>query len=616
MSVVTDAPREAAWKERFRVPVVRYTSLARRAKTRGVAVSNRSGCFQLYAWDVPSARLTQLTDDPAGVGIGTISPDGRHVYHVEDRGGNEIGHWVRIPFEGGAAEDLTPDLPPYSCWSQDFSQDNQLMGFVAADRHGFTLYLIDLAAPDLGAARRALYHTDKLIFGPELSYGGEIAVMATIERTGKPEFSLVAFRVADGTRLAELYDAGASIEPVAFGPLPHDSRLLARTNRSGFNRPLIWNPQTGERIDVELSDLDGDVAPVDWSPDGKRLLLCQINQAVQQLWLYNLERGTAQRLEEAPAGTYGVFGEGAGYFGPEGEIFAPWQDSVHPAQVIALDPATGEQTRTVLPAGEAPASHRWRSVTFPSSNGATIQGWLAVPVGAGPGPFPTVLETHGGPEAVMTEVFAPRAQLWPDLGFAYLTINYHGSTTFGREFQESIWGHPGELEVEDMVAAREWLIAQGIARPDLVFLTGWSYGGYLTLQGIGTTPDLWAGGMAGVAVADWSIDYQDAAETLKGYDVAFFGGTPEEKPEAYHRASPIAYVENVRAPVVIIQGRNDTRCPPRQVEVYAAKMRELSKPIEVVWFDAGHGSLNIAITIQHAQIMSAFAQQIVDRVKS
>jgi dipeptidyl aminopeptidase/acylaminoacyl peptidase len=96
-----------------------------------------------------------------------------------------------------------------------------------------------------------------------------------------------------------------------------------------------------------------------------------------------------------------------------------------------------------------------------------------------------------------------------------------------------------------MVAARDWLVQQGIARPDQILLTGWSYGGYLTLQALGKRPDLWAGGMAGIAIADWSLQYEDSADALKGVMVAFFGGTPEEKPDQYAASSPITYPDHL-----------------------------------------------------------------------
>ena len=230
------------------------------------------------------------------------------------------------------------------------------------------------------------------------------------------------------------------------------------------------------------------------------------------------------------------------------------------------------------------------------------------------GPFPTILYTHGGPESVQTEEFSPEAQAWLDHGFAWLSINYRGSTTFGRAFQQQIWGNLGHWELEDMVAARDWLVREGIANPDQIFPSGWSYGGYLTLLALGRRPELWAGGMAGVAIADWAMLYEDSSETLKGYCSAMFGGTPAEKPEQYAASSPIADVEQVRAPLLIIQGRNDTRTPARPVEVYAERLRALGRRST----SSGSTPVTSAASpiptwaIAHQERMLRFAQAVLD----
>jgi dipeptidyl aminopeptidase/acylaminoacyl peptidase len=604
----------ALWKQRYRTPGVWGTQLAKAAPTRGLVVSDdKSGICQLYAWDVPSAELRQLTDRPKGQLLGVISPDGRYVYYLEDEQGNEIGHYVRVPFEGGEPEDITPDLPPYSSWSFAVSEASNLAGFTVANPDGFHLYGIDLGSNGGFSAPRLLYHTKQFANGPALSHSGEIAVMASTERTAKLHFSLVAIDTATGEKVSGLWDEpDSSIEPVAFSPVADDFRLLATTNKTGVNRPLIWNPCTGERIDLVLDDVVGEVVPLDWSPDGNRILLMQFIQAVQQLLVYNLETNTLTRLEH-PSGSFGLWRNV--YFGPEAEIFALWHNSTHLPQLIALDAETGCQTRTVLAAGDVLPGRPWKSVTFTSSDGQNIQGWLGVPKGEGP--FPTILETHGGPTMVVTEGFHPGCQAWLDHGFAFLTINYRGSTTFGRDFQDQIIGNPGHWEVEDIVAARAWLVDNGIADPNAILLTGWSYGGYLTLQALGKKPDLWAGGMAGIAVADFAVSYEDEADTLRGYDVEFFGGTPEEKPEQYAASSPITYVENVKAPILIIQGRNDTRTPARSIEMYEEKMKALGKSIEVHWFEAGHLSLaDVEMNIAHQELMLRFAHRILSEKRS
>jgi dipeptidyl aminopeptidase/acylaminoacyl peptidase len=312
-----------------------------------------------------------------------------------------------------------------------------------------------------------------------------------------------------------------------------------------------------------------------------------------------------------PAGSYYSEFSQATWFAPNGAIHALWTDSTHPNEVIALDAQTGRLARSLLRSGDVPSGHPWRSVTFTSSDGQEVQGWLALPDGEGP--FPTILNMHGGPHIAVPNVFSPTDQIWPDHGFAFLTINYRGSTSFGRQFQEKIWGDIGHWELEDMAAARRFLIEQGIARPDAILLNGASYGGFLTLLGLGRQPDLWAGGLALVAVADWLLDYEGASDALKGAARAWFGGPPEEKRQQYIASSPMTYAEAVRAPLLIIQGRNDTRTPARQMEQYEAKMKALGKDMQVLWFDAGHSGGDMGQIVGFLGQMVQFAQKVVNQ---
>ena len=600
---------KAFWKQRFRAPVVAWAQIARANPMRGLAVTNSSGKYQLYAWDVPSGTLRQLTDWQAGLQYGEISGDGLYIYYLDDEQGNELGHFVRVPFENGEAQDLTPEWPPYSTLGYLSSGSGSHFGFVRCDDDGFRTYSMETKANGEIGAPFLLFHSSKMVFGPFYSYAGEVAVIATTDRATVQDFNLVAFDTSTGNQIAELWDGeGTSLDPILFSPLPGDLRLTGTTNRSGLKRPFIWNPRTNERMDLDFPDLTGEVVPLDWSPDGKWLLLCQFNQAIQQLYLYDLKDQMLRKLDH-PSGTYGLpFASVGVYFGIDGEIFAQWQDASHPTQLIALDVETGKKKRSVLAAGSVPEGHSWKSIIFPSSDGQMIQGWLGVPDGQGP--FPTILHTHGGPTSVMTERWLPESQAWIDHGFAFLTINYRGSITFGRDFEEKIWGNLGYWEMEDLAAAHKWLVNEGISQPDGILLTGISYGGYITLMGLGKLPDLWAGGMAGIAIADWAMQYEDSSDALRGYEVALFGGTPQEKPEQYRISSPITYAENVKAPVLIIQGRNDTRTPARPIEVYEQRLKALGKPIEVHWFDAGHWGAGVEQDIQHCEIMLRFAYRV------
>ncbi|MCY3799438.1 MAG: prolyl oligopeptidase family serine peptidase [Chloroflexi bacterium] len=593
-----DLSADAPWKQRFRAPSIECYRAAQ-DPSRALVRSDKDGLWQLYAWQADTSALTQLTHDPAGVSDGVISADGEWIYYLRDNGGNEIGHYARVPFAGGEAEDLTPDLPEYASHFLTECASGRALGFSAVDDDGFHIYIFEkprMNAPVFTTTKTALS------FGPLLSPDAEIAIIASTEKTGVAEYALEAYDVNSGELIAELWDgAGSGIVPGEFSRAPGDMRFAGSSNASGYHRPLIWNPLSGERHDIRSERFRGDVKVWHWSPDGARLLLHQVDQAMHALYVYDIGADRVRPLNLPP----GVPSRGSG-FTEDGAIEIHFSDSQAPTRPLALDGENGALLYSVIDLGiRVPKSRQWRSVRYASTDGAPIQAWLATPPGAGP--YPTIVHTHGGPTAVMTNRWAPEAQAWLDHGFAFFSLNYRGSTTFGYDFQHAIDGNLGALEVEDIAAGVAWLIAEGIAQPDAILKTGGSYGGYLTLQALGVKPELWAGGMAVVAIADWTLMYEDQAGTLRGYQRSMFGGTPDEKPEAHRKASPITYAEQIAAPLLVLQGENDTRCPARQMRVYERRLNELGKSIEVHWFDAGHGSLDTEERIRQQELMLRFA---------
>ena len=118
-------------------------------------------------------------------------------------------------------------------------------------------------------------------------------------------------------------------------------------------RPLIWQPRSGERRDLHVDDLDGDVVPLDWSSDGDRLLLLQTSRARHRLWIYDVARDALHALDH-PSGNYGW----GAYFGPDGEIFATWEDATHPhASSPSIRRRARSAARCWLPARRRRAGH-------------------------------------------------------------------------------------------------------------------------------------------------------------------------------------------------------------------------------------------------------------------
>ncbi|MFC3540743.1 alpha/beta hydrolase family protein, partial [Couchioplanes caeruleus subsp. azureus] len=145
-------------------------------------------------------------------------------------------------------------------------------------------------------------------------------------------------------------------------------------------------------------------------------------------------------------------------------------------------------------------------------------------------------------------------------------------------------------------------VSSGLADPDRLVLTGGSWGGYLTLLGIGTQPQAWTVGIAVVPVADYVTAYHDEMEALKAMDRTLLGGTPEEVPERFEASSPLTYVDRVKAPVYISAGVNDPRCPIRQIDNYVKRLESRGAVHEVYRYDAGHGSLVVDARIKQLRL--------------
>jgi dipeptidyl aminopeptidase/acylaminoacyl peptidase len=338
----------------------------------------------------------------------------------------------------------------------------------------------------------------------------------------------------------------------------------------------------------------------DWYPDATGLLVWHTHQARSTLYRYDLASGRLSALD-TPNGTIG----GAGVR-DDGTVEYGWSSAAEPSMVRALSP-DGTDSVLLTPAGDpAPSSVELRDA-WVDAPGGRVHALFAKPSGAR-GPLPTVFFIHGGPHAADEDRYSPARAVWVDAGFAVVHVNYRGSTGYGSAWRDAIEGQPGLTELADVAAVHDWAVQSGLADPDRCVFLGYSWGGYLTLLALGTQPQRWRVGIAGVPVADYVAAYHEEMEQMRSFDRALFGGSPEDLPELYRRCSPITYVTQVRAPVLVLAGENDPRCPIRQIDSYLDALAKAGKDYAVYRYDAGHGSLVVAETIRQVATEVAFAR--------
>src|SRR6266540_1496382 len=553
---------EPRWKQRYRAPSLTLPRWAVDDPERLVYASNLSGSWQVHAWDRAGDRHRQVSDHPTGVVAGTVSPDGSQVVWFEDSKGDEVGRWLRQPFGGGEAAPLLDDVE--AAWTA---------GLALGPKGRVAVGLADMARD------------------------GRLLVVHHAEHGDNLHPALRAFDVEGMAPVADLWDGeGYGLFAAGFSPVAGDGRLALLHERAGRLRPAIWDPGSGERVDLDV-DLPGEVEVADWWPDAGGLLLLHTYLGRSELYRLDLTTGAVERLDH-PAGSIVRAG-----VRPDGQVWYRWSSGAASPAVRAV----GRDDAVLRPPGpRAPAGVAYQSWTFPNPRGDRVHGFLAVPPG-GQGPYPTVLLVHGGPHYHDADGWDPEVQAFVDHGYAVALVNYRGSTGYGKAWQDALEGDPGRPEVEDVAAGRDDLVARGLADPEQVVITGASWGGYVTLQTIGTVPDGWRAAMAVVPVADYLAAYAEESEALQAFDRSLFGGGPEEKPALFVERSPITHAGRVETPVLLMVGDNDTRCPLQQVLNYADRLAELGKPFELDRFDAGHGALVIEERIRQTEVLLRFA---------
>jgi dienelactone hydrolase len=598
-----DDAAEHRWRARFTATRMSRPHWARDAPDRNVYTSNATGTTEVYAWDRATDTHRQVTDRRSGTHLAELPPDAEAVWWFADTDGDEFGRWVAEPFAGRA-----PDAEPACAvpgvedgYPAGLEIGRRLVAIGTSTDDGTRIWLCprDGAARD-GSARVVYAHTEDASVGA-LSDDETLLAISHSEHGDSRHPAVRVVRTADGGAVAEKSDGpGLGLTALTFAPVPGDQRLLLLHERRGREELLIWNVATDAETELAI-DLPGELV-ADFTPDARALLVWHTHAARTRLHRYDLATGALTALDTAPGCV------GSADVRPDGTVEYSCSSAAQPPTVRALHPDGTDRVLLTPPGEPAPGSVPVEDL-WVDGPGGRVHALVARPRDVG-GPAPAVVSLHGGPHAADEDRFSAFRALWVDAGFVVVEVNYRGSTGYGSAWRDAIEGRPGLTELEDVAAVLDACVAAGTVDPARVVVEGWSWGGYLALLAAGTLPTRWAGVLAGVPVADYLAAYADEMEQLRAFDRALFGGSPETRPEVYRASSPLTYVHEVTAPVLVLAGENDPRCPIRQVDTYLAALAAGAKvPYEVSRFDAGHGSLVVDETMRHAATEVGFARR-------
>ena len=228
---------------------------------------------------------------------------------------------------------------------------------------------------------------------------------------------------------------------------------------------------------------------------------------------------------------------------------------------------------------------RWKG-----ANGDEVEGILYYPANYEPGKkYPVITAIHGGPMGadhdLWGESWAYPIQLFTQQGAFVLRPNYHGSSSYGLKWAESICcGKYYDLETPDINDGVDYLIAKGLADPDRVATMGWSNGSILSTSLITTYPDRYKVASVGAGDVEWISDWGNV-DFGQSFDAYYFGKSPLEDPQLYIQKSPLFKMDRVKAPVLIFQGTADRNVPPDQSWSYFRALQYYGKvPVKFVIF--------------------------------
>ena len=577
-------------------------------------VSDITGALELWTVSAKGGWPNQLTNLNERVESIRWSPDGKWIVFTSDYGGNERRDLFRVPSSGGRVEKLTDTKLSES--EPRFSPDGKRLAFTAdPDREFlFQLHVMELET-------RKIKQLTKEPVNVQMPVWSKDGKMIAVTRSGDDQKGELLLIDADtGAKVVvEPPVKDGILWPQEFSP-DGKSLLLLATNKAGFAQLAA--------LDLEEPDKDGkplkpnrrfnlfgpddwDVTAARWNKDGIYFLR---NEGGATSLGFLRSPGDQPVTLVPPIGVVEQF-----HLDQAGGSLALLNASVtRPADVwiMNLSLARDLQPEHVKPnqvtfslmGGVKPGElSRGEMVAYESFDKLKIHSLFVKPRVARLGtPPPAIVVVHGGPNSQKKMAFDPFIHVLAEAGFAVIAPNYRGSTGYGKKFEDANNKDWGGGDLKDLAEAVKFFGKRGDIDPKQVGITGGSDGGYMTLMALCKQPEVWKAGVESYGMPDLVMDYLLGKSRFGDwYETEM--GNPKTHAALFRERSPLPYLDDIKAPLLIFQGANDTNVPKSESDLLVAVLKELKKPHEyIVYPDEGHGFTRRKNLLDHHQRTAAF----------
>jgi len=507
------------------------------------------------------------------------APDGGSLAFIVDYDGSENLHILLHNFTTGKQTDLTPGFPGAIQASFAWSPDGKKIALIS-DRTGrFNAYVLTIADGGLQPVVDCGYPAWKVAWSPD---GCWLAV--TVEASGIDYGTFVV--PPEGGEARRICDQDGPIDAGQASWSPDSKRLAFSSDTYGYNNIGIF--ELAEQKITWLTEGEGEKQFPSWSPDG--MLLAYIFNRGTVSWLVVQKPGEPARMYQVERGVHYL-----PHFSPDGSrLIFGFDNPCHPDDLWSLLLANGDFTQLTHSLPDALAATPFvmpKEISYPGLDGTRVPALLFAPAIRKPGP--AVLLVHGGPDWFFEMTWYPVMAHMVSRGWVVLLPNYRGSTGYGRTWQEASRFDFGGVDTDDVAAGAYYLRLEGLADPHRIAVTGRSHGGYLTASCLTRYPELWAVGSAFVPFLNWFTNHEEIRPDLQQWDIENFGD-PVENQALWQERSPSFFLDRVLAPLQLICGRHDARCPVSDSIEAKATLQRMGREVElIIYEDEGHAFLKM-----------------------